>query len=649
MTVKNTDKRVAQIQARIEQYLGFHLCIIPVERGGKKPLIPWKPYQKRLPTSREIEKWTKLYWSNGANIGVVCGKVSGNLVVLDFDTDVAWNDFRDKWKQHMSGSISATTLVVKTGRGHQVYVRVGEMVKKQKLTDGFDLQGEGSYVVAPPSIHQSGAIYTSLSKSPLTILEIQSLDKLGIEIGLPPKDQEHRSNTIEFLNGVPEGERNEACFRYACRCVTKGLKREETLSLCKRGADNCTPPFPHGQVKKCVRSAYGYQEREMVSQEQALTRAKTTTLKWLRLKDPNVIDLALAVIVANKAAGDPVWVLFVGAPGTGKSEILRGLFSCKQDVHPLGGFTANTFSSGYERQKAGLLETLPAVITLVVKDFGTLLTMRHDDKAMILQQLREIYDGMYRKEYGNGKVVMWEGRMGLLGAVTTAIEAHHGVIGELGNRYLLYRFQSDNKARHEVATRALNDEGSELTMRKEISSAFKAVLENKLKPELVEIPLEIGDKLASLADLVSRLRSPVSRSAYDKTVNYQPDIEGPARLVKSLAKLGKGLSALRGEKQMTEREYEIVRTVGRDTIPQRRITLIQYLMDEKWHGTKNISLGLNVPQSTINLTLEDLLQIRVLKRKADIAEDKPVTKTTPYKWKLRKGITELIRNTQLLE
>jgi len=639
------------IEQYIQQYLSLGFSVIPVKRQDKIPLVDWKPYQQRLPTEREIKEWTKRYWSQGANIGVVCGQVSGGLVVLDYDNDVVWADFLEKWQQHMSSSVYKNTLVVKTSQGHHVYIRVAGVVKKQKPAAGFDLQGEGGLVVAPPSVHKKGAIYTFLSQGPPRILKVESLAELGIEIGLLTENPMRRvGKTVEFLKGVPEGQRNDACFRYACRCASKGLTYDETMGLCMMGADKCDPPFSHDEVEQCLRSAYGYEEKEASKQEHTLAQAKNITLKWLKLKDPNVIDLALAVIVANKASGDPVWLLFVGPPGSGKTEILRGLFICKKDVHPLGGFTANTFTSGYDKKKkVGLLETLPKIITLVVKDFGTLLTMRHDDKAMILQQLREIYDGVYRKEYGNGKVVAWKGRMGLLGAVTTAIESHHGVIGELGNRYLLYRFQSDNRARHEVATLALSDEGSEQIMRDQISNAFKAALENTLKPELVEISGEIIDKIASLADLVSRLRSPVSRSAYDKTVNYQPDIEGPARLVKSLVKLGKGLAALRGEMLMTENEYKVVRMVGRDTVPQRRITLIKHLSDEKWHLTKEMSLKLDIPQSTINQALEDLLQIEVLKRKADIAEGEPITKTTPYKWRLKKGIAKLIGETQLLE
>jgi hypothetical protein len=224
-----------------------------------------------------------------------------------------------------------------------------------------------------------------------------------------------------------------------------------------------------------------------LSQADSLAEARRVTLKWLELKDADIIDIALATVIANRADGDPVWVPLVGAPSTGRSEILRGFSGC-EGVHPLGGFTANTFASGFEQSKSCLLEVLPDHTTLVIKDFGSLLTMRREDRGLILQQLREIYDGQYRKDYGNGKVVDWKGTMGLLAACTSAIENYHAVIGELGNRYVLYRCELGQEARESVALKALEDEGVEDEMRREIGEAFKNAVENAPDARGVTIP-----------------------------------------------------------------------------------------------------------------------------------------------------------------
>ena len=634
--VVNTVTSTNALKRSLELYQHWGLSIIPIIYKGKKPLVDWKEYQKRRPYAGELGDWFGN--SKPKNIGIVCGKASGNLVVLDFDSEALWGESLRNWDEGKFGSIYQATPVVKTGRGYQVYLRTKRTVNKQRL-NGIDIQGQGSYVVAPPSVHPTGEVYQFINPDISNILVVNDLSDVGIRLD---RRQEVAPNWLTTaLQGVPEGERDNTCIRLAGHYKAKGLGYEETLTLCLNWAVKCQPPLPNNQVEKCVKSAYGYQQREAQNQAEALARAKEVALKWLRLEDSNVIDVALATIVANKAEGDPVWLLLVGAPSTGKSEILRALFDC-EGIHPLGGFTANTFASGFEKANVGLLETLPGEITLVVKDFGTLLTMRHEDKALILQQLREIYDGEYKKEYGNGKVVHWKGRMGLLGAVTTAIENYHSVIGELGNRYILYRCEPDGTHREDIATLALNDEGAEPRMRKEIAEAFKQAVGNTPQAKLVTIPDDIKQKLAHLADLISRLRSPVSRNPYDKTVNYQPDIEGPARLAKAFAKLGKGLSAIRGRLEMTSEEYEVINRVAMDTVSKRRITIVHYLLDKDWRRTKDIASDLTMPQTTATLELEDLSMIGVLDRQPDLKEGEELAQTTPYKWQLNQNCRALI-------
>jgi hypothetical protein len=196
---------------------------------------------------------------------------------------------------------------------------------------------------------------------------------------------------------------------------------------------------------------------------------------------------------------------------------------------------------------------------------------------------------------------------------------------------------------------ALNDEGAEQRMREEITNAFKQAVDNTPKASLVAIPQEIKARLAILADLASRLRSPVSRNPYDKTVNYQPDIEGPARLVKAFGKLGKGLSAVRGKLEMTDQEYEVIKTVATDTAPKGRMEIVRYLLNRQWHRTKDIASYLDMPQTTATRELEDLMMIKVLERRPDLEGGKELGQTTPYRWQLRGEIANLITKAGLFE
>jgi len=142
------------------EYLEKGLSVIPVEYKGKRPLIKWKEYQKRLPTTEEIREW---FYNKELNIGVVTGEVSDNLVVMDFDNvDSYKNFFLDGERR----AIEQITMVVKTNRGVHVYLRTNDPIGCYKIEKiGLDIKGEGGYVVAPPSVHPSGVQYSVISST----------------------------------------------------------------------------------------------------------------------------------------------------------------------------------------------------------------------------------------------------------------------------------------------------------------------------------------------------------------------------------------------------------------------------------------------------------------------------------------------------
>jgi hypothetical protein len=61
-----------------------------------------------------------------------------------------------------------------------------------------------------------------------------------------------------------------------------------------------------------------------------------------------------------------------------------------------------------------------------------------------------------------------------------------------------------------------------------------------IDPEAVNVvtcPGDLRAMLAAAADLATWLRTPVTRNHYDKTIEYQPLPEGPARMAKALLRL----------------------------------------------------------------------------------------------------------------
>jgi len=67
-----------------EKYLASGRCVLPALRAEKRPAVRgrWEPYKTRLPTAAELRAW----FANAQDgLCLVCGAVSGNLEMIDFD------------------------------------------------------------------------------------------------------------------------------------------------------------------------------------------------------------------------------------------------------------------------------------------------------------------------------------------------------------------------------------------------------------------------------------------------------------------------------------------------------------------------------------------------------------------------------------
>ena len=66
--------------ATASAYAHAGLSVIPTA-ADKRPACAWKPFTERIMSDRELE----VNFRNAGGIGIVCGRVSGNLELLDFD------------------------------------------------------------------------------------------------------------------------------------------------------------------------------------------------------------------------------------------------------------------------------------------------------------------------------------------------------------------------------------------------------------------------------------------------------------------------------------------------------------------------------------------------------------------------------------
>ena len=111
-----TGKALTIVQAAQEQttlsaalaYAALGLSVIPLD--GKRPaLTTWTEYQQTTASPETIRAWSSVRLLK--NIGIVCGRVSGNLVVLDLDGAAGYPAFAATFPA------LAETYTVATGGG----------------------------------------------------------------------------------------------------------------------------------------------------------------------------------------------------------------------------------------------------------------------------------------------------------------------------------------------------------------------------------------------------------------------------------------------------------------------------------------------------------------------------------------------------
>lgn len=162
------------------------LSVVPPRMDGSKaPIGTWKNYQHFPPDEAQLRRW---YAAQGlTGIGVVTGKVSGNLEVLEFDDRLTYEAFKSAADAAGLGDlvnrIEAGYCEASPKPGIHYLYRCSQIAGNTKLATRpkapeemkhprdkeqvlIETRGEGGYIVTAPSngkTHPSGGCYSLLS------------------------------------------------------------------------------------------------------------------------------------------------------------------------------------------------------------------------------------------------------------------------------------------------------------------------------------------------------------------------------------------------------------------------------------------------------------------------------------------------------
>ena len=150
--------------------------------------------------------------------------------------------------------------------------------------------------------------------------------------------------------------------------------------------------------------------------------------RWLGTEyDLDAINTVLATAAVERLDGDSLWLLLVSGSGNAKTETVQALAGVGATITSTITSDGALLSGSPKREKAtdatgGLLRKIGNRGLLVIKDVTSILSMNRDTRGTVLAALREIHDGRWQRNVGTdgGRTLTWEGRLTIIGAVTTA-------------------------------------------------------------------------------------------------------------------------------------------------------------------------------------------------------------------------------------
>jgi hypothetical protein len=218
--------------------------------AGKHPRL-----RNGLKAASTDESFLRQWWAKwpDANVGVVTGAVSG-IVVLDVDDGADKSGSTSLVNLEDEHGVLPTTLTCVTGKGRHHYFRhPGVTVKNSasKIGQGLDLRADGGYVVAAPSRHSNGKLYTWVNPGS----EIASLPAWLLS-------NVRDDGATDFAPGeelVAVGSRNNSLTRLGGRLRARGLDEGEIeAELLDANTTRLAKPLPLDEVRGIAASLAKY-------------------------------------------------------------------------------------------------------------------------------------------------------------------------------------------------------------------------------------------------------------------------------------------------------------------------------------------------------------------------------------------------------
>lgn len=233
-------------------------------------IFPLKANSKEPATLHGMNDWfddpqsAKEVWTRypDYNVGIVCGAPSHGLLVLDFDV----GDEKDGietlrvW-QASHGALPETSMAL-TGSGgrHYLYRTSRTNIRPSaNATLGVDVRCDGSYIVAPPSVHPNGTPYEwweDPRDTPVATANSQVYDFLDhVQRNGGVDEDRPQGERFELPQRIKRGERDDTLMRYGFSLRGRGYSDDVILAMLDfANRERCDEPLDSRDIKRITNS-----------------------------------------------------------------------------------------------------------------------------------------------------------------------------------------------------------------------------------------------------------------------------------------------------------------------------------------------------------------------------------------------------------
>lgn len=618
----------------------------PCATPGKHPIH--SNWQHRGSTSAaDIYEW----WNQHphANIGIVTGIASG---IWTLDVDPAKGGLTSlislieehgpmpPARKHETGSAGLHYIFRIPPGNTTIPTTAGT------LGQGLDTRGDGNgMIVAPPSVSSTGAYSTITDTDPQDapdwllnrLTEINRRRQAGknttVITGAPIDINALPGKLRDRLATLDAKDRSAHFHGTVAACRRAGLNQAQTVTALAAWCDVIDKY--RGRVEAEVARSWGkLEDADPANSAEAWLRDAAdpsppppdpiradlhdlirAACAYQDIPDASHLVLTLAAAATRDVNDDPVWLLLVAPPSSGKTEAVRGLHLCV-DAH-LDDLTAAgllSWKTGKTPHPTGILTRIGETALVTFGDLSTLLAA--SDRGMrdtAFALLRRVYDGHVVRDLGSApEPLTWRGKVTIVGAVTGMIDNYAAHNDALGPRWVYYRMPArtaDGKRRAAELARRGELAGLRETYAKKAAQVVYAARSN-IKAVVIPEALYIAAEDAAIVTCWGRAAVP--RHGYGRReIDGIPIVEEPPRLVKQLLGITRALLALHCTEEVTA---ALVRRVALDSMPLSRSAILRVLSrTDRDMSTSAVARAAGIDRHVARRNLEEMELVGVVR------------------------------------